>query len=102
MFVHTGCAIASPVGSRFRAREQDDWLTVIGIAEDVPQMGPRDAWSEEMEYYVPLQANGASAGRVFLLRASEHPARVVDAVRQSIWEVDETQPIDRIEPYRNA
>ena len=93
---------SSPVGSRFRAREQDDWLTVIGIAEDVPQMGPRDGWGEEMEFYVALQANGASAGRVFVIRTSENPARVVHAVRQSIWDVDETQPIDRIEPYRNA
>lgn len=93
---------AEAIGSRFRARERDPWLTVIGVARDVAQMGLRDEWGEAMEYYVPLGNDAASARRTFLVRTSAAPSQLVHPIRQAIWEVDETQPIDRIEPFRDA
>jgi hypothetical protein len=91
-----------PVGSRFRARENDPWLTVVGVARDVPQISLRDSWGEGMEYYVPLREDAAQANLTFLVRTQESPARLAYSVRQAIWELDETQPIDRVEPYRSA
>jgi putative ABC transport system permease protein len=90
------------IGSMFRTRPTDPWLTVIGIARDVPQMGPRDPWGDGMEYYVPIPADLRQPGVNFILRTSVPPAAVAEAIRRVIRGIDAEQPIDRLLPFRDA
>lgn len=85
-------------GARFRVTPEDEWLTVIGISRDVPQMGPRDPWGEGMEFYVPAPV-GASASWTFAVRTAGPAAAVIEPARQAIWALLPRQPIERIAPY---
>lgn len=86
---------------RFRVAPDAPWLTVVGVSEDVPQMGLRDPWGEGMEFYVPT-AQEAGSGWTFALRTGGEPLALSDAVRRAIWSVDARQPIERITTYRAA
>lgn len=92
---------SDPLHRRFRVRADDPWLTVVGVSEDVPQMGLRDPWGEGMEFYLPA---GEQAGTrwTFALRTGGDPAALVEGVRQAIWAVDDRQPIEALTTWRAA
>lgn len=86
---------------RFRVAADAPWLTVVGIAADVPQMGLRDPWGEGMEFYVPAPAEAGNAW-TFALRTAGEPVTLSDPARRAVWSVDGQQPIERITTYRAA
>ncbi|UCG86064.1 MAG: FtsX-like permease family protein, partial [Gemmatimonadota bacterium] len=87
----------SAVGKRYSFRtEPPNWMTVVGVVEDVRQSGPyRSAWAE---HYLPYTAPGwASGRRMFLMVKTEvDPLSVVGPVRQAVLAVDPDQPISQI------
>jgi putative ABC transport system permease protein len=91
----------SALDRRFRVAAEAPWLTVVGVSEDVPQIGYRDPEGEGMEFYVPASQQPA-AWWTFALRSDANPTLLVQPARRAIWAVDPLQPIDRIVTYRAA
>src|SRR5258705_12386626 len=73
------------------------WLTVIGIVGDVRQLDlvsvPRPAM-----YFPASQDHGTGDTlRDWVVRTSSEPSPLVPAARESIWNVDSTLPITRVQ-----
>jgi predicted permease len=90
-----------PLGKRFTmgdASEKASWITIVGVAGDVRQMGVDEPVKAEM--YFPYQQSEEDvafyAPRDFVIRTSVDPLSVVAAVRNEIHQVDPEQPISNI------
>jgi putative ABC transport system permease protein len=88
------------VGKRLKFGDPDEdvpWVTIVGIAGDVRQMGIDQPIKAEM--YVPLQQNnglGFYAPRDLVIRTTVDPLSVVAAARNEIHQVDPEQPISNV------
>lgn len=89
------------VGRTMRVGPRDPWLTVVGVAEPVAQMGLRDQWGNGTEVYVPLDPREGRGYRTFLLR-TEDPAALAGRVREAVWGIDPEQPVERLLPLAEA
>jgi predicted permease len=89
-----------PLGKRFRRgtfKENNPWITVVGIVGDVHQAGPDVAPRAEM--YLPYHQQPAGYSPQYLaVRTSGDPSSVAEEVRQKIWSVDREQPISGVMP----
>ncbi len=87
----------NPVGKRYSFRtDPPNWMTVVGVVEDVRQWGPYSR--ARAEHYLPYTAPGwASGQRMYLIVKTEFdPLSLVDAVRQAVLAADKDQPISEI------
>ena len=90
-----------PIGKRFTLGDPGDknlsWITVVGIAGDVRQMGVDEAVKAEM-YFPYLQSPEFSyyTPRDLAIRTSVDPLSLVSAVRNEIHQVDPAQPISEV------
>ena len=88
------------LGKRFKLGapgSEEPWLTIVGIAADVRQMGTDVPTKAEM--YLPhAQVTVAPyyAARDLVIRTTSDPLRVVAAVRSEIRAVDPDQPVSDI------
>ncbi len=88
------------LGRRFKVGDPDEdvpWVTIVGIASDVRQMGVDLPVKAEM--YLPhSQAtyNQWLAPRTLVIRTTDDPARLVSAVRGEIRAVDPDQPVANV------
>lgn len=89
-----------PLGKRFKVGALDDatpWLTIVGVVEDIRQVGVDAPVKAEM--YVPYWQTAHAmpysifAPRDLIIRTSVEPVSLAPAVRQAIREVDPNQPI---------
>jgi putative ABC transport system permease protein len=92
----------SPIGKRFKLGDPGDpevpWVTIVGIAGDVRQMGVDEPVKAEM--YFPHQQSAYAdfyAPRDLAIRTSIDPLSVVAGVRKEIHEVDPDQPISNVQ-----
>jgi putative ABC transport system permease protein len=80
------------IGQRIRRGVGNAWLTVIGIVDDVQDLGygqPADAI-----IYIPFAQNNVVTAPISLVvRTSGDPLTFVPAVKAQIWEVDPAQPL---------
>ena len=89
-----------PIGKRFKLGDPGDadvpWVTIVGIAGDVKQMGVDVPVKPEM--YFPYQQGTESfyAPRDLAIRTSVDPLSLVAAVRNEIHQVDPEQPISNV------
>jgi putative ABC transport system permease protein len=88
-----------PLGKRFTIDDPNDkatWVTIVGIAGDVRQMGVDEPVKAEM--YFPYQQGQESfyVPRDLTIRTSVDPLSLVAAVRNEIHQVDPEQPISNI------
>jgi putative ABC transport system permease protein len=91
---------ADAIGRRFRMGPDDDWLTVVGVANDVKLVGPDDAEGKFGVYY-PFPARPRSGAYVELVvRTNGDPRAVIESVKRAIWAVDPQQPIVKVLPAR--
>lgn len=85
------------VGKRYSFRnEPPNWMTVVGVVEDVRQWGPyRGA---RAEHYLPYAAPGWASGfRMFLIVKTEaDPLSITGPVRRAVLAVDADQPIAEV------
>lgn len=89
------------VGRRFRLGD-DPWLTVVGVAEDVPHMGLRGT-GHRMAYYSRLEDHRRPAqSRVLLLRTEGAPSALAPAVRAELRALDPGLPLQRLMPLEEA
>jgi putative ABC transport system permease protein len=97
---------ANPLGRRFRFNgDRQPWITIVGVVDNVRQMGLDVAGRAEM--YFPANQPAASFGyyapRNLAVRVQgDHPLRYAEAVRQAIWSVDHNQPISDVMPLEQV
>jgi putative ABC transport system permease protein len=88
------------LGKRFKLggpRDTIPWVTVVGIAGDVRQMGMDQPVKAEMYFpYQQVRGDFWSAPRDLVIRASVDPMSIVAAARREINAVDPDQPISNI------
>jgi putative ABC transport system permease protein len=88
------------IGKRFKLGAPDDdlpWLTIVGIAGDVRQMGVDEPVKAEMYFpYQQINEQPWNAPRDLAIRTSVDPLSLVAATRNQIHQVDPDQPISNI------
>ncbi len=88
------------LGKRFKVGDPNDpipWITIVGIAGDVRQMGIDEPVKAEM--YLPYRQVSEQhwyAPRDLAIRTSVDPLSIVAAVRNQIHQVDPEQPISNL------
>ena len=87
----------NPIGKRYSFRsDPPNWMTVVGVVEDVRQWGPYQR--ARTEHYLPYTAPGWAQGtRMYLIvKTDVDPLSIVGQVRQAVLAVDPDQPISEI------
>jgi predicted permease len=92
-FVHKYLLNENPIGQRVHLAEletfpdplHDAWFEIIGVVADAKNRGLQDP--SEPEVWVPYTVTG-SAARGVLVRTSQEPMSMMNAVRQEIWATD--------------
>jgi predicted permease len=98
---------ASPLGKRFRPSPRGEWYTVVGVAEDVRQVGA-DQDAPEMVYY-PMIGVGSDTARFaymsqsmgYAVRTGGSPEALIPAVREAVWSIDPNLPVSDIQPLED-
>ena len=87
----------NPIGKRYSFRtDPPQWMTVVGVVEDVRQWGPYR--QPRTEHYLPYTAPGWAEGhRMYLIVKTDiDPLAIVGQVRHAVLAVDPDQPISDI------
>jgi putative ABC transport system permease protein len=91
----------NPVGRRFHlGGPEHPWTTIVGIVNDVRQMG-LDAPGRAEMYFSASQPEGPVGfftPRDLAVRVTGDPLSYANAVRQAIWSVDADQPVTDVQP----
>jgi putative ABC transport system permease protein len=90
----------NPIGKRFKLGDPGDaevpWVTIVGIAGDLRQMGVDVPVKPEMYFPYQQATEGFYAPRDLAIRTSVDPLSLVAAVRNEIHQVDPEQPISNV------
>ncbi len=88
------------IGKRFKLGGPADdipWITIVGVAGDVRQMGIDEPVKAEMYFPYQQKSDQAwNAPRDLAIRTSVDPLSLVSAVRNEIHQVDPNQPISDV------
>lgn len=88
------------IGKRFKLGDpQDDipWITIVGVAGDVRQMGVDEPVKAEMYLsHRQIKAFAFYSPRDLVIRTTVNPLSMVAAVRNEIHKVDPAQPISNV------
>lgn len=84
-----------PVGARFRMGRNDDWMTVIGVATDVPMAGLSSA-STPHQYYAPLRESWSNNAFLVRVGTGQDPDALLPFLRSLVRDVDPDVRIDRL------
>ncbi|HEY0763620.1 MAG TPA: ABC transporter permease [Pyrinomonadaceae bacterium] len=92
------CPNEDPIGTRLKIGPVDSpnqWLTVVGIVNNVRQTG---LYEQKHEIYVPYaqERRAFMAPRDLVVSTKGDAASVVGAVRQAVWTVDKDQPVSNV------
>lgn len=82
------------VGRRFRLRQDDSWLTVVGVSGDVKLEGPDDPVGPDLVFH-PIAIERIGYTNLFIRTAGD-PAALAPTVRQVIRELAPDRPIGSI------
>jgi putative ABC transport system permease protein len=86
-----------PMNKRFsfgRPESDTDWVTVVGVVNDVRQFG-LDA-EVKPQVYMSYQQMDGFVPRYLIVSTSVEPRSVAGSVRGAVWEVDRDQPVSDI------
>jgi putative ABC transport system permease protein len=81
------------LGRRFRLAPSHPWMTVVGVAADVKQLGPNEPRDDGMEFYRPFAATTLNAYFVLIVRAPAEHGAALQTVKEKLWQIDPKQPI---------
>jgi putative ABC transport system permease protein len=93
----------NPIGRRIRlVRANAPWITIVGIVDNVRQMGLDVAGRAEMYFSCaqPAASVGYFTPRDLAVRVQGDPLRYTTAVREAVWAVDRNQPVSDIMPMQ--
>jgi predicted permease len=77
-----------------KVESPDDWMTVVGVANDVKQF-QLDAEPRPQMYLNYTQA-GFFAPRYLIVSTSVEPLSLASAVRGAVWSIDRDQPVAQV------
>lgn len=89
-----------PLGKRFKIgppQSPNPWLTVVGVAGDVKNMGVDAPVKAEM--YLPYHQvfyNASFAPAALVVRATGDPLHLVAGIRRAVTDVDPNQPVSNV------
>jgi putative ABC transport system permease protein len=88
-----------PTGKRITpgpadSRNPDDWLTIVGVVNDVRQF-ELNAEPKPQMYISYIQA-GFFAPRHLVVSTQVEPRSLASTVRNTVWEIDKDQPVSNI------
>ena len=97
-----------PIGKRIRPsfpeakapwqpKSGNPWLTVVGVARDVKEIGPTAETSPE--FYLPCLQNPSALMRL-VVRADTGQTDIVSSIRREILAVDKDQPVIEIKSMK--
>jgi putative ABC transport system permease protein len=84
-----------PIGRRVRRGSQGRWATVIGVVDDVSDVGLQQA-PEGTLYQAYAQNNPPTVPISLVIRTTADPVSLVNAVRAAVFAVDPDLPIHRV------
>jgi putative ABC transport system permease protein len=84
-----------PIGRRVRRGSVGRWATVIGVVDDVSDVGLQQA-PEGTLYQAYAQNNPATVPISLVIRTNGDPLSVISAVRAAVFGVDADLPIHRV------
>jgi predicted permease len=84
-----------PLGRRIRRGSQGQWATVVGVVDDVSDVGLQQP-AEGTLYQAYAQNNPATVPIGLVIRTTPDPLSLVGAVRAAVFSVDHELPIHRI------
>jgi predicted permease len=88
-----------PIGRRVSPNDGKNWITIVGIVNDVKQYGLATAPSDEL--YVPFVLGGPLSATL-LVRTAGDPAASLKAIQAVARSVDPRQPLSHIETLEDA
>jgi predicted permease len=87
---------ADPIGRRISMTDHpkpEDWITIVGIVDDIRQLGPREgAHPAVYQPYLQVDQPFFLSHMTFAVRTASDPLRVAPAVRAALRAVDKNQP----------
>ena len=90
----------NPLGKRFKLGPPDSsnpWITIVGIAGDVKQMGLDAPVKSEMYFpYSQIFYNVSYAPSALVIRTVDDPMSLVGTIRHEVWAVDREQPVSNV------
>ncbi len=90
------------VGRTVRLKEDQRWLTVVGVVSDVKHMGPK--LDEGPVVYIPYAQKTQDwlAWTTLVVRTADEPLNLVPAIRNSIRSLDKNQPVAEIDTLEES
>ena len=88
-----------PVGQRIAWGEGGEWITIVGVAEEVRQEGPE--FPPQPELYLPLPQS-PPAGGSFVVRFRGSHESVAGGLRAAVGAVDPDQPVSRVTRFEDT
>ncbi|MEE8584724.1 MAG: FtsX-like permease family protein, partial [Acidobacteriota bacterium] len=86
-----------PLGKQFQIRDRRGSWEVVGVSGDVWR---RPASEASLSIYLPFSR--ASNGTYLVVRSESDPASLFALLRQQVWALDSSQPIDRLATLEEA
>jgi putative ABC transport system permease protein len=90
----------SPLGKRFKRgtyKLDHPWFTIVGVVDDIHQVGLDVPARPEM-YLLYMQQDNDYDPEYLALRTSVDPMSLAASVREQIWSVDSEQPVSGVMP----
>jgi putative ABC transport system permease protein len=83
-----------PVGKRIKAVFPKDWWTVVGVVEDMKNLGL--AKGAGLQFYVPYGMFGTPAAMNVVVRTQGDPTSLMSGVRKVVADVDPSVPVSNV------
>ncbi len=86
-----------PIGKRITFDDGGSWMSIVGIIDDVKQLGQDSAAKPEV--YFPF-SQMTSSSMSLVVRTSSNPASVVASIKDQIQQIDKDLPITDVKTMR--
>jgi predicted permease len=90
----------SPIGKRITGEDDpkpQDWLTIIGVVEDVKQMGMADQPGAAIYQTLPQITRTSWASHIaFVIRTRSNPETLASTMRAVVRDIDKDQPVETV------
>jgi putative ABC transport system permease protein len=86
----------SAIGKRFRLGDDVPWVTIVGVASDVRNMGVNEPVKPEMYFPYQQSVEPFYTPQDLVVRTSIDPMTLVGAVTNQVHQVDPDQPVSNV------
>lgn len=87
---------SDPIGRRVRIKEEQQWVTVVGLVPDVKHMGLKEDEGSVVYLPYPQKQQDWLAWATLVVRTTGDPLAFAPGVRGAIREVNKSQPVGEI------